>query len=107
MDGELLQQRLLVAVQEVVAPVHELLQCGARRIGSRAVAQERRAPLEDGDELRQPEHVHARRGELDPERQAVHPPDDLGSERGGVRVRLETGPRRPRPLEEQVDGRRA
>ncbi len=77
MDGELLEQRLLVPVQEVVAPFHELLQCGAARVGGRAVAKERGAAVEDGDELREPEHVHTRGGELDRERQAVHPPGDL------------------------------
>jgi hypothetical protein len=81
-DRKLLKQRLLVAVQEVVTPFHELLQRVPGGIGFRAVAEERRAPLENRDELREPEHVHTRGGELDPERQAVHLPDDLRRERG-------------------------
>ena len=104
-DGKLLEQRLLVPVQEVVAPFHEPLQRRAARVGGRAVTQERRAPLEDGDELPEPEHVHARGGELDRERQAVHPPDDLGGERDGLGVRLESGSCRARTLEEELDGR--
>ena len=106
-NGKLLEQRLLVPVQEVVAPFHELLQRGAARVGGRAVAQERRAALEDGDELREPEHVHPGGGELDRQRQPVHPPDDLRRERDGLGVRLEPGPCRPRTLEEELDGRRA
>ena len=106
-DGKLLEQRLLVPVQEVVAPFHELLQRGAARVGGRAVAQECGAALEDGDELREPEHVHPRGGELDRERQPVHPPGDLGRERDSLGVRLEPGPCRPRTLEEELDGRRA
>ena len=105
MDGELLEQRLLVPVQEVVAPFHELLQRGAARVGGGAVAQERRAALEDGDDLREPEHVHARGGELDRERQAVHAPGDLRGERDSLGVRLESGPRRARTLEEELDRR--
>ena len=105
MHGELLEQRLLVAVQEVVAPVDERFQRGAARVGGGAVAQECRASLEDRDELDEPEHVHARGGELDRERQPVHAPRDLGRERDVLGVGLEPGPRRPRALDEKVDGR--
>ena len=104
-DGELLEQRLLVPVQEVVAPLDELLQRDAARVGRRAVAQERRAALEDGDDLREPEHVHARGGELDRERQPVHAPGDLRRERDSLGVGLEARPRRARTLEEELDGR--
>ena len=104
-NGQLLEQRLLVPVQKVVAPFHEPLQRGAGRVGGRAVTQERRAPLENGDELRETEHVHARGGELDRERQSVDAPGNLGSERDGLGVRLESGSRRARALEEKLDGR--
>jgi hypothetical protein len=91
-------------VQEVVAPFHEPLQRRAGRVGGRGVTRERRASFEDGRELREPEHVHARRGELDRQRQSVDALGDLGSERGGLGVRLESGSCRARTLEEQLDG---
>ena len=106
-DCELLQQRLLVTVQEVVAPLHQPLQCGAARIGHRGIAQEWRAALEDGDELGETEHVHPGGGKLDRERKRVHPPDDLGRERDLLRVGLESGPRRPSAREEELDSLRA
>jgi hypothetical protein len=106
MNGQLLEQRLLVPVQEVVAPFHEPLQRGAGRIRGRAVAQQLRATLEDGDELRETEHVHARGCELDRQRQPVDAPGDLGGERDGLGVRLEPGSCRARTLEEELDRRR-
>ena len=102
-----MEQRLLVAVQEVVAPLDELLQRGAGRVGGRAVAQERRAALEDRDELGEPEHVDPCGGELDRERQPVDATGDLGRERDSLAVRLEARPCRARTLEEQLHGRRA
>ena len=105
MNGQLLEQRLLVPVQEVVAPFDEPLQRGAGRVRGRAVTQERRAPLEDGDELRETEHVHARGGELDRQRQSVDAPDDLGSELDGLGVRLESRSCRARTFEEKLHGR--
>ena len=104
-DGQLLDQRLLVRVQEVVAPFDEPLQRGAGRVRGRGVAQERRAPVEDGDELRETEHVHPGGGELDRERQSVDAPGDLGGERDGLGIRLESGSCRARTLEEELDGR--
>ena len=105
MDGQLLEQRLLVSVQEVVAPFDEPLQRAAGGVGGRAVTQERRAPLENRDELLEPEHVHACGGELDRERQSVDAPGNLGGERESLRIRLEAGSRRPRALEEELDRR--
>ena len=81
------------------------MQRGAGRVRGGAVTQERRAPLEDGDELREPEHVHARGGELDRQRQSVDAPGNLGGERDGLGVRLESGSCRARTLEEKLDGR--
>ena len=81
------------------------MQRGAGRVRGRAVTQERRAPLEDGDELRETEHVHARGGELDRQRQSVDAPRNLGGERDGLGVRLESGSCRARALEEKLDGR--
>ena len=104
-DGELLEQRLLVPVQEVVAPIHELLQRGAARVGCRAFAQERGAALEDGGELREPEHVDARGGELDRQRKPIHPAGDLRGERDGVGVGVEPGPCRTCTLEEELHAR--
>ena len=106
-DGELMEQRLLVAVQEVVAPVDEPLQRGPGRIGRRGVAQERRPALEDRDELRETEHVDTCSGELERERKPVDATGDLGRERDSLAVRLEARPRCARTLEEQLHGRRA
>ena len=92
-------------MQKVVAPFDEPLQRGAGRVGDRAVTQKRRAPVEHGDELPEPEHVHARSRELDRERQPVDAPDDLGGERDILRVRLEAGSRRMGALEEKLDRR--
>ena len=66
--------------------------------------QERSAVLEDGDDLCEPEHVHARGGELNRERQAIHTPGDLRGEGRSLGVRLESRPRRARTLEKEVNG---
>jgi hypothetical protein len=65
-----------------------------------------RAALEDGGDLPEPEHVHPRGGELDRERQSVHPPRDLRREPDLLGVRFESWTRRTRTLEEEVNSRR-
>ena len=105
MDGQLLEHRLLVPVQEVVAPFHEAPERRAGWVGDRAIAEEHRAPLEHGDELTETEHVHARGGELDRQRQSVDAPGDLAGERDSLRVGLESGTCRARTLEEELDSR--
>jgi hypothetical protein len=104
MHRKLVQQHLLVDVQQVVAPVDEGLQRRPTGVGRRPFAQKGCAPLEDGDDLGEAEHADTRCGELDPERQPVHAPRDLGRERELVCIRLEARPRRSRPLEEQLHG---
>ena len=106
-NRELLEQGLLVAMQEVVAPPHELLQSRAGGIGGRALVHERRAPFEHREELGQAQHVDSGCGELDRQRQAVHAADDLGRKLLRIRVRLEPRSRRPGSLEEQLHARRA
>ena len=107
MDGQQLDELLLVSVQEVVAPGHEPLQRRAGRVARRRVPPECRTTLEHRDDLAEPEHVHTRGGELDGQRQSVQAPRDLRGHADRLGVKLEARPRRPRPLEEELDRRGA
>ena len=102
MDRELVEQRLLVAVEQVVAPVEHLLEAarGVRRLP--VVGFE--PALEQGEELREPEHVHTGSGELDRERKTVEPSADLGGVASVVGAQREARTGRSRSLGEEPDG---
>ena len=103
---ELVQQRLLVWVQELVAPVHERVEGGADRVGWRPVAEQREVALDERAELFEPEDVDARGGELEREREPVHPAGDLGGEWCGRGGQLESRPRGACARGKQLDRRR-
>ena len=104
--GELVQQCLLVGVQELVAPVHERLKGSADRVGWRPVAELREVVLDERAELFEPEDVDARGGELERERESLHPAGDLGGERRGRGGQLESRPRGACARGKQLDRRR-
>ena len=106
-DGELLKQGFLVAVQEVVAPFDELLEGGTGRIGDGGVVQEHGAVLEERDDLRKSEDIHPRGRELDRERQPVDTAGDLGRQLDRPGVGREAGTCRSGALEEELDRRSA
>ena len=106
MHGELVQQRLLVRVQELVAPLHEPQEGGADRVGWRPITEQREAALDERAELGEPEHLGARGGELDREREPVHPTRDLGGERHRLGGQLESRPRRACARGKQLHRRR-
>ena len=63
------------------------------------------AALDERDELREPEHVDPRRGELDRERQAVDETADLGGEPRVLVRQLEARARGARTRGEELHGR--
>ena len=77
---DLVEQRLLVRVQEVVAPLDERRERGTAGVRCRPVAEQLQAAPDEGEDLRKTEHVHPRGCELDREREAVHETADLGGE---------------------------
>ena len=101
--GQAAQQHLLARAEQRVAPLH--------RRSQRAVARQRRAAprgeqaegvVEAVRDLLGRQHAHARRGELDRERDAVEPPADLGHGRRVARRQRERRRRGLRPLDEQL-----
>ena len=87
---DMVEQRLLVRVQEVVAPLDERREGGAAGVRRRLIAEQLQAPRDEGEDLRKTEHVDPRGGELDREREAVHETADLGGEPGVLVRRLES-----------------
>ena len=65
---DMVEQGLLVRMQEVVAPLDERPERGTARIGGRPIVEELQAAPDEGEDLREPEHVDPRSGELDRER---------------------------------------
>ena len=65
---DMVEQGLLVRMQEVVAPFDECPERGTARIRGRPLVEELEAAPDEGEELREPEHVDPRSGELDRER---------------------------------------
>ena len=101
-----MEQGLLVAVQQVVAPFDEPLQRDPRRIGCRRLAQEGRPALEDRGELPSPStFTRAAASSIangsPSTRRAISPATRQ------PRRPLEPRPRRTRALEEQLHRRRA
>ncbi len=107
MHSDLVEQRLLVGMQQVVAPLHERREGRAGRVGCRPVAEELEAVLDEGKDLREAEDVGARGGELDRKGQPVDLAADLRHERCGLRRELESRSCRPCALDEQLHRRRA
>ena len=102
---DMVEQRLLVRVQEVVAPLDERREGGAAGIGGRPIAEQLQAPRDEGEDLRETEHVDPRGGELDREREAVHETADLGGEPGVLVRRLEARASRARTRDEELHRR--
>ena len=65
---DMVEQGLLVGMQEVVAPFDECPKRGTPRIRGRPLVEKIEAAPDEGDELREPEHVDPRSGELYGER---------------------------------------
>ncbi|HEX6578680.1 MAG TPA: hypothetical protein VF082_09960 [Jiangellaceae bacterium] len=107
MYRDLVEQRLLVRMQEVMAPLHERGDGRAGRVGCRPVAEELEAVLDEGKDLREAEDVGARGRELDREGQPVDLAADLRHERGVLRRELESRSRCPCTLDEQLHSWRA
>ena len=105
MHRDLLQQRLLVRVQEVVAPLHKRSQRRAG-VGGGLLVKQRQAPLDQREQLRESEHVHPRRGQLDGKRQAVDAPGDGSDQASRLGVELKPRPGDARTRQEECDGRR-
>jgi hypothetical protein len=101
----MVEQRLLVRVQEVIAPLDECREGGAPGVRRRLIAEQLQAARDEGEDLRKAEHVDPRGGELDREREAVHEPADLGSEPGVLVRQLEAWARRARSRGEELHGR--
>ncbi len=116
MHGERVQQRLLVCVEQVVAPGDERSEGGARPFRSRTVAQQVEPPPHEREQLGEPVDVDTGGRQLDRERQAVQPAADLGHERRrldrSARTRASprgrarrTGRRRGRPQPDRASDR--
>ena len=105
MNRNVVEQGLLVRMQEVVAPLDEGPERGPARIGGRPIVEELQAPPDEREELREPEHVDPRGGELDREREAVDETADLGGEPGVLVRQLEARARRARTRGEELHGR--
>jgi hypothetical protein len=100
------QQRLLVGLQQVVAPIEGAAQRPlARGEVARAdgVQPDRRVPARQHG--RRGQHRHAGGRELDRQRQAIQAPADLGHRRDDVGRELEARVARPGADDEQRDGR--
>ena len=68
MHCKLVQQRLLVGVHEVIAPLDERPQPGAANVRCAPIAHLRKPARDQRQELGEPEMVDARGGKLDRER---------------------------------------
>jgi len=99
------QRALLVGVQQVPGPLDDREQ-GLMPVGSAAVAaaQQREPVLEPSVDLLDRHGAHLGRGELDRQRQAVKPPDDVDDQRAGLAVQPELRADRRRPVGEQPHG---
>ena len=105
MNRNVVEQGLLVRMEKVVAPLDERPECGTARIGRRPIVEELQAPPDECEELREPEHVDPRGGELDREREAVDESADLRGEPGVLVRQLEARARRARTRGEELHGR--
>ena len=105
MDRNVVEQGLLVRMEKVVAPLDEGPERGTARIGGRPIVEELQAPPDEREELREPEHVDPRGGELDRKREAVDETADLRGEPGVLVRQLEARARRARTRGEELHGR--
>ena len=89
------EQRLLPLEQQVVAPGDRVAQRPLALVGVlRAAGQQGQPLVEPAQERLRRERPHARRRQLDRERQAVEPPADRGDRIGVLVGQLEVRPRR-------------
>ena len=102
--SELPQDPRLRLREQIVAPVERRAQRllpGQRR--SPARRQEFEPVVQQGRDVRRPEHHRARRGKLDRERNAIQPPANGGDRAEVLLVLLEIRTQRLRPGHEQLD----
>ena len=102
---DVVEQRLFVRMQEVVAPLDERREGGAPGVRRRLIAEQLKAAADEGEDLCEPEHVYPRSSELDRERDAVHETADLGSDPGVLVRQFEARARRARSGGEELHGR--
>ena len=96
----------LALVEQIVAPIDERAQRLLPRQDVAAAAGEHaEALVEPLAQLARAEHLDARRGELDGERDAVEPPADVGDDRRVLVGQRETVVGGARPLDEERDRR--
>ena len=99
------EELLLVVGEEVVGPLHGLAE---RELAFRTLARSLQQPEPIGEaipDLDGAHRGHARRGQLDAEREPVERLADLGHRRGGGLIaEAEVGPHRARPVDEEGDG---
>ncbi len=105
--ADLGEQLLLVGLEQVVRPRHQVVEVAMpgdhRRLRAREQVEAWIEPL--GQRLRA-HHTHACGSQLDRQRQAVDPPHDAGDRVHVVGTQREPGTRRRRPLDEEPHGRR-
>ncbi|MGH2351116.1 MAG: hypothetical protein ACRDJN_05820 [Chloroflexota bacterium] len=104
--GEAAQQRLLLGSEQIVAPSDRGAKglMAGRRVAW-AAGQQREATgsgLEPGQQRRRREQAHARRGQLDGQRQTVQPAADAGYSGRALGRERERGVNGTRPLDEQL-----
>ncbi len=104
-DAERIEKRLLVPIQQAVTPIDDGPHGPMPRHGRAAAwPQQLEAVVETGNEAFDPQHLDARRGELDGQRQAVEPAADLGDRRS-VRIgQREVFDNRACTFDEQLHG---
>ena len=95
---------MFLGAQLVVAPLHG----GAKRLvpGKRGLVpgEETEPVVQPGADLIHGKQLHARRGQLDRQRNAVETPTDLSDDRAVLRIEREARLRRARPIHEEMDG---
>ncbi len=103
-DRQCLEGRARGAIQHLVAPRHRRRERLLSWIDALTSVAEDREPIrQPSQQLGWCEHVRARRGELERERQAIEPTADLGDGPDVLGREREAGLRRASPLDEQAD----
>ena len=103
-DGGDAEERALVVGQQVVGPLDRVPQRELALGTGRRALQQAEPVGEPVPDLDRAHRRHARRGQLDAEREPVDGLADLGHRVGGLRiVEPEVGPHGPRPVDEERD----
>ena len=102
--GESPQHRLLVLVEEVVAPGHRRLErLLARHRGAGAAREQPEAVVEPFGDPPRVHHANPRRRQLDGEREPIDPAADVRDQVELLRVRCEVRAHGRGPLDEEID----